>query len=146
MPRREISNLKRQIWNLLLVLNHCFLAILFLRPNGCELSGRGSLGQFLFQACAFALSLTSAVELPSARSMALPRTHIATVSCFWRSIPGPIQRGVSPHYGRSSRSVQVLIHDLYSSRDTVLLEDGFSQRACPFTKTTITHGERDRVR
>ena len=62
--------------------------------NGCELSGRGLFGQILFQACTFALPPAQVVELPSAQSLALPRTHMATVSCFWRSIPGPLQRVV----------------------------------------------------
>ncbi len=64
--------------------------------NGCELpvpdlwvSGRGSFGQILFQNCAFALPLAQVDELPPANSLALLRTHMATVSCFWRSIPGP---------------------------------------------------------
>ena len=64
------------------------------RPNGCELSGRGSLGQILFQDCEFALSLAPVVELASAHSPAHLLTHMATVSCFCRGIPGPIQRVV----------------------------------------------------
>ncbi|MFV2045713.1 MAG: hypothetical protein ACC700_21105, partial [Anaerolineales bacterium] len=62
--------------------------------NGLELSGRGSFPHILFQDCAFALSFAQVVELAQAGSLALLRTQMATVSCFWRRIPGPIQRVV----------------------------------------------------
>ncbi len=88
------------------------------RANGCELSGRGSLPHILFQACAFALLLAQVVELPTARPLALPGTLMATVSCFLRSIPGPIQRGVR-QTGISTQSAQpqILVDDPGSSTE-----------------------------